>query len=65
MAQSLKRKIKRGHIVMIWNSTMQKMDFFKKSSRGPFITCNGFTGTYTNNGPGVHAKTIEKWKESN
>lgn len=61
MAQSVKRKIKRGHIRILWNSTMNKMDFFRKASDGLFILC-GPSGQFIAQGPGHHEKTLNKWE---
>lgn len=62
--QSMSRKIRRGHVRMIWNGTLQKMDFFKRSRNGLFILCNPVSGNYISNGPGKHRKTLDKWEKS-
>ena len=53
MGQSVRRKIKRGSLKMIWNATLNTMDFFKKTSNGRFIQ----------EGPGHHRKTLDKWEK--
>lgn len=65
MAQSLSRKLKRGNVVMIWNETMKKMDFFKRTSRGRFILASGSSGNFIARGPGESKHTIAKWQKGN
>jgi len=63
MAQSVRRKIKRGNIRMVWNGTFNRMDFFRKASNGKFILCSPFVGRDIQSGPGHHAKTLDKWEK--
>ena len=62
MGQSVRRKIKRGSLKMIWNATLNTMDFFKKTSNGRFILANP-TGRFIQEGPGHHRKTLDKWEK--
>ena len=59
--QSVRRKIKRGGLRMIWNVTFSRMDFFKKASNGRFILASPI-GRFIAQGPGHHAKTLNKWQ---
>lgn len=61
MAQSVRRKIKRGSLRMIWNATFSRMDFFKRASNGRFILASP-TGNFVAQGPGHHSKTLDGWQ---
>jgi len=67
MAQSFTRKLKRGNLVAVWNSTFNQYDFFAKiKSSGKYgLTRNPFGNTNGTPGPGHHIKTIVKWQKSN
>lgn len=61
--QSMSRKIKRGHVRMVWNETFKKMEFFRRSGDGLFILCHPISGNYIRKGPGKHRKTLDKWEK--
>lgn len=65
MEQSVKRKLKRGHIRMIWNNTFKRMDFFRRTSNGRFVLCNPLGRdvwrSYENR-HGHHVKTLDGWQ---
>ena len=63
MAQSIKRKIKRGNARVIWNNTFQRLDIFKRTSRGKFILANS-NGQYLTQGPGHNKKTLDAWENN-
>lgn len=60
--QSVRRKIKRGHIRMIWNNTFNRMDFFRRTSNGRFVLCHPFSGRDMAQGVGHHSKTLDSWQ---
>ncbi len=61
---SVKRKIKRGIIVSVWNNTMRKMDFFTCSKRGGWLLCNPFNGAHLEQGPGIpYSKITQMMKQ--
>lgn len=60
--QSVRRRIKRGNLRMIWNSTYNRMDFYRKLKDGKFVLCNPFYSRDLLSGPGVHSKTLDKWE---
>jgi len=62
MAQSVRRRIKRGHLRMIWNTTFNRMDFFRRTSNGRFILCAPFVGKDLSQGLGHHSKTLDSWE---
>ncbi len=64
MAQSLKRRLKRGHLRMIWNDTFKRMDFFKRAKNGKFILANPYSNRFVAQGVGHHSKTLDKWQEA-
>lgn len=63
MAQSVRRKLKRGNLRMIWNHTFKRMDFFRRASNGRFILANS-NGQDRAQGPGHHVKTLDAWQNA-
>ena len=55
--QSLARKVKRGNIRMVFNQTLEKMEFFRKTSNGLFLICSS-NGADFGPGPGVTASSL-------
>lgn len=61
MAQSVRRKIKRGHIRLIWNATLNRMDFFRKTKKGTWILNSPFANRDLAPGPGHSTAKLDEW----
>lgn len=60
MARSLQSNLKVGRIRGVWNTALEKMDYYKKTTRGKFILCNPWSGKYIMQGPGLALKQLNK-----
>lgn len=62
MSKSAQRKMKDGSIRAIWNSALLRMDYYKRSARGRFISCNPVSGSFIQKGPGYVSKQLDRWQ---
>ena len=62
MAQSLARKIKRGHIRTLWNNTFQRLEIYKRVSSGRWVAANA-SGNLIGYGPGYTTRAMDKMAE--
>jgi len=58
MAQSARRKIKRGKLRMVWNESFKRMDFFRRTAAGNFILSTS-TGRDLSQGPGYRPEQLD------
>ena len=60
MAQSFRRKLKRGNLVAVWNPTLNQYDFFRRAKNsGRYLLTHPFANN-GGKGPGIHYKSIVK-----
>lgn len=61
--QSARRKMSRGTLKMIWNSTFKRMDFYKKAkASGKWLLSTADGSRFLQFGPGHHTLTLKKWE---
>jgi len=50
---SIQRRLKRGTLKGIWNSTFRRVDNYKRSRNGAWMLCDPFQDRFMQTGPGL------------
>lgn len=62
---SLQRAIKRGHIRPIFNETLNRLEFFRRTKKsGLWIKNSGFGNRDLSQGPGFTTAQLDSWAKN-